>query len=342
MTREGYGREDFREAIPGRGVPPSGLFFFFPIPKPSRTGSGRRKSVEEPMKQMISAVVSLLVVCGVAAAQDIPALIERLKEKEAAEAVSAELLKAGTGAIAPLRAAAAHSDDAGFKKRAVAVADRLDTRLAAGGLATSWGDRWYSLFINNLKCGWVHLKAESRDGKLVFTDELLIQPNKDQSISVKIGLTCQPDEYLTPVRMTVESAGGENPGQVEAKVKEDRLIVTHSGEMQAHKIRPNLVVDMALLRLVTILPQTEEYPIGLLELVKPKIKENATVKFDREELVDYMGEKVKARRFVVSDGESEDRFYWAGAAGSLYRVQAGAIEAVLSDEKKAKDLDTRD
>jgi hypothetical protein len=112
--------------------------------------------------------------------------------------------------------------------------------------------------------------------------------------------------------------------------------------MQAHKIRPNLVVDMALLRLVTILPPTEEYSIGVLELVKPKIKENVAVKFEKEELVDYKGERVKARRFIVSDGESEDRFYWTGAAGNLYRVQAGGIEAVLSDEKKAKDLDTKD
>ena len=294
------------------------------------------------MKQILTTLATLLVTCGLAAAQDIPALIERLKEKDGAELASTELLNAGPGASVPLRAAAGRSDDAAFKKRAAAVADRLETRQAAAGLGAAWGDRWYSLFINNLKCGWVHLKAEAQDGKLVFTDELFIQPTKDQSMDIKVGLTCQPDEYLTPVRITMESTGGENSGKVEAKVKEDRLIVTHSGEMQAHKIRPNLVVDMALLRLVTILPPTEEYSIGVLELVKPKIKENVVVKFEKEELVDYKGEKVKARRFVVSDGESEDRIYWTGAAGNLYRVQAGAIEAVLSDEKKAKDLDTKD
>ncbi|HEV3027537.1 MAG TPA: hypothetical protein VG457_08195 [Planctomycetota bacterium] len=294
------------------------------------------------MKPILSTLVTLLLVCGFAAGQDIPALIERLKNQEAAEGASTELLKAGEGAIAPLRASASTSDDAAFKKRASSVADQLETRQAAAGLAAAWGDRWYSLFINNLKCGWVHLKAENRDGKLVFTDELFIQPNKDQSTTIKVGLTCQPNEYLTPVKMTMESTGGENAGQIEAKVKEDRLIVSHSGEMKAYKIQPNLVVDMALLRLVTILPRTQEYPIGMLELLKPKIKENVAVKFDKDELVDYKGEKVKARRYVVSDGESEDRFYWAGSAGILYRVQAGAIEAALSDEKSAKDLDTKD
>jgi len=291
------------------------------------------------MKLMLTSIVALLSVCGAVVAQDVPALIERLKDKDGAESASVELLKAGEGAIAPLRAA---QGDEAFKKRAAAVADRLETRKAAAGLAAAWGDRWYSLFINNLKCGWVHLKAEAQDGNLVFTDELFIQPNKDQSMSIKVGLTCQANEYLTPIRITMESTGGENAGQVEAKVKEDRLIVTHSGDVKAHKIQPNLVVDMALLRLVTILPKTEEYSIGLLELVKPKIKETATVKFDKEELVDYLGQKVRARRYIISDGESEDRFYWAGAAGLLYRVQAGAIEAVLSDEKKAKDLDTKD
>lgn len=292
------------------------------------------------MNPMLASLAVLLLASP--AAQDVPALIERLRDKESGEAAQAELLKAGPEAAAALREAAGKSDDAAFKKRAAAVADRLETRRAAAGLAEAWGDRWYSLFVNTLKCGWVRLKAESRDGNLVFTDELLLQPNKDQSISIKIGLVCKPDEYLTPVRITMDATGGDNAGQVEAKVKEDRLVVTRSGEVKALKIRPNLVVDMALLRLVTLLPRTEEYPIGLLELVKPRIKETVAVRFEKEEPVEYLGQKVTARRFIVSDGESEDRFYWTGLAGTLYRVQAGAIEAVLSDEKKAKDLDTKD
>lgn len=296
------------------------------------------------MKRMLTAMTGLMLMGGLAAAQDVAALIESLRAKEAdkVESAQAELLKAGIPALAPLREAASKSDDATFKKNATAVTDRLETRQAATGLAAAWGDRWYALFINNLKCGWVHLKAEDKDGKIVFTDELFLQPTKDQSMTVKIGMICQPDEYLTPVKLTLESTGGENAGTIEAKVKEDRLIVTHSGEVKAQKIKPNLVVDMALLRLVTILPRTEAYPIALLEMIKPKLKESAGVKFDREELVEYKGQKVTARRYIVSDGEAEDRFYWAGAGGTLYKVQAGAIEAVLSDEKKAKDLDTKD
>src|SRR5260221_332203 len=84
--------------------------------------------------------------------------------------------RVGVAAVAPRREAASKSDDAGSKKRGSAVAARLETRQAASGLAAAWGDRWLSLFINSLKCGWVHMKAESQDGKLVFTDELFIQP----------------------------------------------------------------------------------------------------------------------------------------------------------------------
>jgi hypothetical protein len=294
------------------------------------------------MKGMLAAILAVALPCGAVAAQDTAALIEQLKNKDASEASQNELLKIGAAALAPLREAASKSDDAGFKKRANAVGDRLETRQAAAGLAASWGDRWYAVFINNLKCGWVHMKAEAKEGQIAFTDELFLQPTKDQSFTIKVAMLCQPDEYLTPVKLSLESSGGENAGTIEAKVKEDRLIVTHSGEMKAHKIKPNLVVDMALLRLVTVLPRCEEYPIAILEMVKPKMKENAAVKFDKEELVEYKGEKVKARRYIVSDGEDEDRFYWAGAPGTLYKVQAGAIEAVLSDEKKAKDLDTKD
>jgi hypothetical protein len=296
------------------------------------------------MKQMLTAMTALMLMSSLAAAQDVAALIETLRSKEADKVESAqnELLKLGAAALAPLREAASKSDDAAFKKNAAAVADRLETRQAAAGLAAAWGDRWYALFINNLKCGWVHLKAEDKDGKIVFTDELFIQPTKDQSMTIKIAMTCQPDEYLTPVKLSVESTGGESAGTIEAKVKEDRLIVTHSGEMKAHKVKPNLVVDMALLRLVTILPRTEGYPVSILETIKPKLKENAALKFDREEMVEYKGQKVTARRYIVSTGEDEDRFYWAGLAGTLYKVQAGAVEASLTDEKKAKDLDTKD
>jgi hypothetical protein len=296
------------------------------------------------MKRILTAMTALLLMSGLAPAQDVAVLIETLRSKEAEKVESAqnELLKLGAAALAPLREAASKSDDAGFKQRAGGVADRLETRQAAAGLAAAWGDRWYALFINNLKCGWVHLKAEDKDGKIDFTDELFIQPTKDQSLTVKIAMTCRADEYLTPVKLTLESTGGENAGTIEAKVKEDRLIVSRSGEMKAHKIKPNLVVDMALLRLVTILPRTEGYPIAILETIKPQLKENAGVKFDREELVEYKGQKVTARRYIVSTGEDEDRFYWAGLSGTLYKVQAGAVEASLTDEKKAKDLDTKD
>ncbi len=296
------------------------------------------------MKQILTAMTALMLMSGLALAQDVAVLIETLRSKEAEKVESAqnEILKLGAAALAPLREAASKSDDAGFKQRAGGVADRLETRQAAAGLAAAWGDRWYALFINTLKCGWVHLKAEDKDGKIDFTDELFIQPTKDQSMTVKIAMTCQADEYMTPVKLTLESTGGEIAGTIEVKVKEDRLIVSHSGEMKAHKIKPNLVVDMALLRLVTILPRTEGYPIAILETIKPKLKENAGVKFDREELVEYKGQKVTARRYIVSTGEDEDRFYWAGLSGTLYKVQAGAVEASLTDEKKAKDLDTKD
>ena len=43
------------------------------------------------------------------------------------------------------------------------------------------------------------------------------------------------------------------------------------------------------------------------------------------------------------DGVGEDRFYWVGAAGQLYKLQAKEnVEAVLCDEKRAKDLDTKE
>jgi DNA polymerase III gamma/tau subunit len=297
------------------------------------------------MKAMLAVFLAVGGMAGPAAAQDVASLIEKLRSKDEDEADGARdtLLKAGQAALAPLREAAAKAQDAGFKKRAAAVADRLETRGSVMTLAAAWGDRWYAIYINALKTGWVHLKAEEKEGKIVFTDELLLQPSKDQSISIKTAMTCERDEYLSPVRISMDANTPEDSGAYEGKVKEGRLILTSKGEKQAQKLKENTVVDFALLRLVTILPRTEAYPISLLELVKPKVKESAVVRFDREEAIEYGGAKVKARRFIVSDGEDEDRFYWVGAAGQLYKLQAkDNIEAVLCDEKRAKDLDTKD
>lgn len=297
------------------------------------------------MKQILAVMTAALLTGGVAEAQDVAALIEKLRSKDADESEIAQdgLLKAGAPALASLRAAASKSPDADFKKRAGTVADRLETRGAAAGLAAAWGDRWYAIYIDSLKAGWVHLKAEEKDGKIVLTDELFLQPSKDQSFSIKTSVTCEPDEYLSPVRIAMDANLPENSGSIEGKVKEGRLIVTKDGERKAHKLKGNTVVDFALMRLVTILPRTEGYPIALLELIKPKLKESATVKFDKEETIEIGGSKVKARRFIVSDGEDDDKFYWVGAAGQLYKLQAKEhVEALLTDEKKAKDLDTKD
>jgi hypothetical protein len=296
------------------------------------------------MKQILTILLVTGLVGGVAAAQDVAALIEKLKSKNSEEAEGAQddLLKTG-GAAAPLREAAMKSEDAAFKKRASSVADRLETRKAAAGLGAAWGDRWYAIYINSLKTGWVHLKAEEKDGKIVLTDELFLQPGKDQTMTVKTTLTCEPNEYLSPLTVSVNTVGGDNAVSFEGKVKEGRMIVTSQGEKQARRLNSNTVVDFAFMRLVTILPCTPEYPLSMIELMKPEIKDGVIAKFEKEETIEHEGKKVKARRFILSDGVGEDKFYWVGAAGQLYKLQAKEnVEAVLSDEKRAKDLDTKE
>jgi hypothetical protein len=297
------------------------------------------------MKAMMAALLATGWMGGTAAAQDVAGLIERLgsKDKDEVEAAQDELLKAGESALLPLRDAASKSADSTFKKRAGFVADRLVTRKATSGLALSWGDRWYAIYINALKTGWVHLKSEAKDGKLVFTDELVLQPTKTQTITIKAALTCEPNEYLSPLSVSLDTSGGDDAASFEGKVKEGRMVLSSQGQKQALKLNSNTVVDFAFLRLVTILPSTPEYPLSLIELMKPEIKGGAVAKFETEETIEHDGRKVKARRFILSDGVGEDRFYWVGAAGQLYKLQAKEnIEAVLSDEKRAKDLDTKD
>jgi hypothetical protein len=50
-----------------------------------------------------------------------------------------------------------------------------------------------------------------------------------------------------------------------------------------------------------------------------------------------------ARRYLLYDGESVEKFYWVDAEGRLLKVQIGDEgELILSDEADARKLDTDD
>ena len=81
--------------------------------------------------------------------------------------------------------------------------------------------------------------------------------------------------------------------------------------------------------------------------IKPKLPEAAVVKFDKEETIEFENRKVKARRFSLSKGDGKDRFYYVDATNRLVRVHMTSeddkdVEMTLSDEKRAKDIDTKD
>ncbi len=278
------------------------------------------------------------------APQDSPAaLIEKLKsaDKDEAENARRDLLKAGEAALPPLRDALAKAGDGPTKKQLTVMVERLETRKAVAGAAAKWGDRWCSVFMNSLKVGWAHLKTEEKDGKILLTDEVLFQQTKDASVTVKTHVVCEKDEFLTPAEITLHVSAPDNTVDFAGQAKDGRMVVKGGGLTVAHKMRPEFMVDFAVLRLVTVLPRTEDYSFDLLELVKPQQPKPATLKFDREESIEFGGRSVKTRRFLLSDGEQE-RLYWVDAEGRLLRMQAGAVDVFLSDEKSARDIDTKD
>jgi hypothetical protein len=294
-------------------------------------------------------MIATIAFALLAAAQDPAALLERLKSKDADEVENAvtDLLKAGGAAIRPLRDAAAASADADFRKRASGTADRIETRLAAAGLAKNWGDRWYAVYISAVHVGWLQVRIEEKDGKVLVHEHLHVQPNKNTVFEVKASLTCEPNEYLTPTAITLDIASPEHTVSATAQLKDGRLVVKTGGDVKAHRVRPNLVVDLTVFPLVTLLPRTEGFEVEVLALIKPKLPAGAVLKFDKEQSVDHGGRKVKAKRFVLADGESPDKYYYVDAEGQLLRVEmtgddSKEVEIVLADEKKAKDTDTKD
>jgi hypothetical protein len=289
--------------------------------------------------------LALLAILASAATQDAASALKKLSSKDPDEADQArqELLRTGPSALVPLREAAAQSTDAEFRKRAGEIADRLETRRAAAGLAKAWGDRWFAVFVKGLKIGWVHMETQEKEGSLRAVDELYLKENKDKELSIWATLRAQANEYLSPLEITVEAKGTEANHSIQGKVKENRLVLTVGDQKQAVKLRPNAITDLGVMRLVTILPRTPEYELSVIETIKIKLVESATLRFDKDESIEWGGRKVKTRRFVLSDGEGEDKVYWVDSENRLLRMQVkDDIEVILSDEKSAKDIDTKD
>ena len=276
--------------------------------------------------------------------QDPADLVRKLGSADAVEADNArdELLRLGAPVRDPVRKALEGTPAAALKARATEILERLEVRQAAAGIVTRWGDRWYSLLANNVHLGWAHMKAELKDGQAVFQDELYVKFNKDAELTVKASFTCGLDEYLSVRDFTLDVAAPDRTVKATAKRKDDRLLVTTDGELKGHKVRARLVPDLVAMRLVTLLPKTESYTIDFLETVNPALREGLSLRQAAEEVLELAGKQLKTRRFESSDSEGNVRCYWVDGEGRLLKssFRGGEIEAVLTTEDKARDLDT--
>jgi hypothetical protein len=284
---------------------------------------------------MITTLLALLL------AQDPAALIGKLNAVDAVEAANAEadLLRQGEAAIAPLRAAATAEADSAKKRRLSTIADRLDARKSAVSLKAV--DAWYAIFKGALQIGWAHLKTDDKEGKLQFVDEIRVKPSKDVEVFVKASQVCERDEYLTVSAVTLDVQSPEATVAATGRRKDDRLVFEANGETHAIRLARNTVTDLAVLRLVGLLPSTDEYPIEIFQIVKPKEPQAARFKAQLDETLSVDGRALKARSWLLLDGGDEDRTYWVDAAGRLVKARFGELEMRISTEEKAKDIDTK-
>ena len=276
---------------------------------------------------------------ALALAQDPAALLEKLLGADPVAAANAESDLLALGDPAPLRRKADVESDAVRKRKLAALADRLDARKAAAGLKA--GEAWYAVSKEALRIGWVRLTAEEKDGKLRFSDEINVRPSKDVSVIVKATQLCDKDEYLTSREIALDIQSPDATLTATAKRKEDRLVLEANGELKAVRVSKSTVTDLALLRLVGILPATDEYELELFQLVKPQPPNAARFKKLLDETLTVDGRAVKARQWTLLDGSDEERGYWVDEAGRLLKARFGDVEMELTTEAKAKDVDIK-
>lgn len=291
---------------------------------------------------MIPLLIALLASSPVGGlAQDPADLIAKLASKDEVESANAreDLLRMGEAARGPIRAAAERETDGPAKRALLELGDRLDARRAVQALPGKNGDLWYSVFKDALHIGWVNLKTEEREGRLVLTDEVHVKAGEHQA-TIQATQSCEKNEYLSPTSLRLAIDTPEQQVSAEGEVKGDRLVVRANGETKAIKLKRNTVTDLAVLRLVSVLPTRDEYAIEVFPLVKVEAPKPARLKFQAEEAIEIDGRLIRARRYLLSD-DGEDRNYWIDAQGRLLKLSTPEIHLELSDEKRAKDVDVK-
>jgi len=310
----------------------------------------------------LSSCRSILVAIAVAAVvlavpgrsyalQEVGPLIEKLASADPTEAEKTRdaLLARGGQVIVPLRKAIAESGDGRFRRRATAIVERLEVRMAAADLSTKWGDRWYAIRAEGHNHGWLRLKLQEIDGRFLLTDEFYVGDTQSMHMRNVLSVTAKIDDFLTIEQFSwiAERKNKEESFEIRAHVSGDKMVVTRNtfekeegegeGEQEAP---PNLTTDLAVMRLVTLLPESRGYPISVLSTFqKPKLL-HAVIRFDGHETLWHGGRRIKTRRFKMSDPETADRTYWVSEKGELLKVHLyGKVELVLTNEKQAKDID---
>lgn len=274
---------------------------------------------------------------------DAASLIEQMKSEDpdAAENARRDLLDLGPAALPKIREASAGDGSEAFKASLADVIVRLEVRRKAASLLRSESEQWFGVYEKDLKIGWVRMRTEGDDGKIRMDDTVVVRKDEEEEKLFSL-IRCRANEYLSPVEVAVDAENfSATSGKLRVQVKGGRAVIEEDGRKKAERFPPNTVVDFAVFRLVTLLPEVKNYAVDLVDLIKRKRRPDGVLRFDRAESIEHQGRRVKTRRFVLADGETEDRVYWVDRSGKLLRAELyGTVRLERESEDSAKDLDT--
>jgi len=222
------------------------------------------------------------------------------------------------------------------------AAQVAEMRKAAAQLPKTWGDRWYILQANGVPHGYLRLKVEARDGKLLLTDEMRIA-DLANSPGIRNEILAEPNEFLSPRHLNLTAQWPEKAWKVKAEIRDGKLMVLESEDMgkegDGGQVPPGFTTDFSVFRLVSVLPpKFEACELSvMMTMTKPRLLEKPVLKFAGEETIDHDGRKVSTRRYVLASEREPDRVFWVDAQGRLLRWKFSAeAEAVLADEPRAR------
>lgn len=188
---------------------------------------------------------------------------------------------------------------------------------------SAWGERRYDLVGKtpgaDAVAGTLTLETEVADDKVVLRDDWALTVG-DERIVWNIKTFCRPDGTLSPRLVFSKGEGSDEITPYTLSVRDGEAAISVDGRMQTLDLPEHTVTDMALLRLMALLPREQGKAwrlAAVLELAELNLKPAASIRCVGTESQSISGEALDLWKYELVRDDRVITEVWVDGPGQL-------------------------